>query len=202
MHLDNFGPVASIEERTYLYGLRSEIINSLPASKNSLKRNPLLLIKLPWIQWSLWRIQNVILHWQELANVNYEQISFFRLLESNWTLFWRTFMTSQSYKRQKQSSALPLAARWWPARWGSKWATATTTNESQFRKCKCGNSVLHHPLLSPCLWPYQNTKNLTLLETKVMEMMFLSLENSTKHYQLRATDCSKMSVSPPSWMWK
>ena len=48
----------------------------------------------------------------------------------------------------------------------------------------------------------QESKNLTLLETKVMEMMFLPLENSTKHYQLRATDCSKISVSPQSWMWK
>ena len=43
-----------------LYGLRSEIINFLPAANNSLKRNPLLLIKLPWIEWSLWRIQNAI----------------------------------------------------------------------------------------------------------------------------------------------
>ena len=35
------------------YGLRSEIINFLPAVNNSLKRNPLLLVKLPWIEWSL-----------------------------------------------------------------------------------------------------------------------------------------------------
>ena len=43
-----------------LYGLRYEIIISPPAAINSLKRNPLLLIKLPCIEWSLWRIQNAI----------------------------------------------------------------------------------------------------------------------------------------------
>ena len=43
-----------------LYVLGSEIINSPPAVNNSLKRNSLLLIKLPWIEWSVWRIQNVI----------------------------------------------------------------------------------------------------------------------------------------------
>ena len=47
--------------RNNLYGLRPEIINSPPAANNSLKRNSLLLIKLPWIEWSLWRIQNAIL---------------------------------------------------------------------------------------------------------------------------------------------
>ena len=36
-----------------LYGLRSEIIDSPPATNNSLKRNPLFFIKLPWIEWSL-----------------------------------------------------------------------------------------------------------------------------------------------------
>ena len=46
--------------RNKLYGLRSKIINSPPAANSSLKRNPLLLIKLPWIEWSLWRIQNAI----------------------------------------------------------------------------------------------------------------------------------------------
>ena len=40
--------------------MRSEIINSPPAANNSLKRNSLLLIKLPWIEWSIWRIQNAI----------------------------------------------------------------------------------------------------------------------------------------------
>ena len=44
-----------------LYVMRSEIINYPPAANNSLKRNSLLLIKLPWIEWSLWRIQNEIL---------------------------------------------------------------------------------------------------------------------------------------------
>ena len=43
-----------------LYGLKSEIINSPPAANNNLKGNPLLLIKLPWIEWLLWRIQNTI----------------------------------------------------------------------------------------------------------------------------------------------
>ena len=46
--------------RNNLYGLRSEIINSPPAANHSLERNSLLLIKLPWIEWSLWRIQNSI----------------------------------------------------------------------------------------------------------------------------------------------
>ena len=32
---------------SHLYGLRSEIINSPPAANNSLKRNPLLSLKLP-----------------------------------------------------------------------------------------------------------------------------------------------------------
>ena len=32
---------------------QSEIIISLPAANNSLKRNPLLLIKRPWIEWLL-----------------------------------------------------------------------------------------------------------------------------------------------------
>ena len=43
-----------------LHGLRSEIISSPPAANNSLKRHSLWLIKLPWIDWSLWRIQNTI----------------------------------------------------------------------------------------------------------------------------------------------
>ena len=43
-----------------LVGLRSEIINSPPAANNILKRNPLYLIWLPWIEWSLRRIQNSI----------------------------------------------------------------------------------------------------------------------------------------------
>ena len=38
---------------SYLYGLRFETINSPPAANNSLKKNPFLLIKLPWIEWSL-----------------------------------------------------------------------------------------------------------------------------------------------------
>ena len=50
----------------------------------------------------------------------------------------------------KQSSALPMAARWQPVRWGSKWATASTASESQFRQCR--NCVLLHSLLSPWLW--------------------------------------------------
>ena len=75
-------------------------------------------------------------------------MSFLRLLGSNWTLFWRMFMTNRSYKREKQSSHLPMvAATWRPARWRSKWATATTVSESQFRQCR--NSALPHPLLSP-----------------------------------------------------
>ena len=44
--------VTSTEEITCM-GWRSEIINSLPAANNSLKRNILLLIKLPWIELSL-----------------------------------------------------------------------------------------------------------------------------------------------------
>ena len=36
-----------------LYGLRSETINFPPAANNSLSRDPLLLIKLPWTEWSL-----------------------------------------------------------------------------------------------------------------------------------------------------
>ena len=42
-----------------LYGFRSKIINSPPAAKNSLKSNPLLLIKLPLTEWPLWRIQAI-----------------------------------------------------------------------------------------------------------------------------------------------
>ena len=39
--------------RNNLSGLSSEIIKSLPAANNNLKRNVLLLFELPWIEWSL-----------------------------------------------------------------------------------------------------------------------------------------------------
>ena len=44
-----------------LYWFRPEIINSLPAANNSLKRNSLFLIDLSWVEWSLGRIENAIL---------------------------------------------------------------------------------------------------------------------------------------------
>ena len=44
-----------------LYRFRSEIINSLSAANNSLKRNSLFLIDLSWVEWSLGRIENAIL---------------------------------------------------------------------------------------------------------------------------------------------
>ena len=43
-----------------LYRFRSEIINSLSAANNSLKRN-FALIDLSLVEWSLWRIENAIL---------------------------------------------------------------------------------------------------------------------------------------------
>ena len=44
--------ISNQSRRNNLHGLRSEIINSPPAAKNSLKRNS-FLIKLLWIEWSL-----------------------------------------------------------------------------------------------------------------------------------------------------
>ena len=40
--------------------MRSDTVNSPPAANDSLERNPLLLILLPSIEWSLWRILNAI----------------------------------------------------------------------------------------------------------------------------------------------
>ena len=83
-----------------LYGLGSEIINSPPAASNSLKRNPCCGSNCHGLIGHSEEFWLRYLHWQELVNVNYEQISLLRLLESNWTLFWRMFMTNQSYKRE------------------------------------------------------------------------------------------------------
>ena len=81
MHLGYFRTVDSIEEKN-LYGLRSEIINSPPATINSLKKNHLFLICLGLTGHSEeFRIR--YLRWEELVNVNYEQISFLKLLGSN-----------------------------------------------------------------------------------------------------------------------
>ena len=51
------------------------------------------------------------LHWHEVVN---EQISFLRLLGSNWYLFWRIFMTNWSYINQRNNRQLSLkrTARW------------------------------------------------------------------------------------------
>ena len=127
--------------RNNMNGLRSEIINSPPAASNSLKRNPLLLIKLPWIEWSLWRIQNAIF---TLTRAYKCKLWTNKLFEAS-GIKLNSVLTNRSWKREKQLSALPMAARWRPARWGSKWATATTVSESQFRQCR--NSALPHPLL-------------------------------------------------------
>ena len=146
MHLDHFGSVASIEERTCMgWDLKLSVLRQLPPTA--------------WTEilccWSnclglnghAEEFRTRYLRFQELVNVNYEQISFLRLLGSNWNLFWRMYKTNQSYKRLKQLSALPMAARWRPARWGSKWATTATASDSQSRQCR--NTTLSHPLLSP-----------------------------------------------------
>ena len=144
MHPDHFESVASIYEITCMgWGLKLSVLRQLPTTA---QREILCC-------WSNCYGLNGhseefrMRYWQELVNVNYEQISFLKLLGSNWTLFWRMFMTNQSYKRQNQSSALPMAARWRLARWGLKWATATTASESQLRQCRY--SALPHPLLLP-----------------------------------------------------
>ena len=59
MHLDHFGSVTSIEEVTCMgWGLKLSILRQLPTT--AWRDSLLLLIKLPWIEWSLWRIQNAI----------------------------------------------------------------------------------------------------------------------------------------------
>ena len=81
-----------------LNGLRSEFINSPPAANNSLSWSNCLGLTGHSEEFRMRHLR-----WEELVNVNYEQISFLKLLGSNWKLF-RMYMTNQSYKRQKQSS--------------------------------------------------------------------------------------------------
>ena len=147
MHLDHFGSVTSIEEITCMgWGLNLSIVRQLPTAawrqilccwSNCLRLND---------HSEEFRMR--YLHWQERINVNSEQVSFLRLLGSNWTLFWRMFMTNRSCKREKQSRQLSL----WRQDGAQpdedqKLATAATISESQFRQCR--NSALPHPLLSP-----------------------------------------------------
>ena len=130
--------------RNNLYGLRSEMINSPPAANNSLKRNSLCWSNCLGLNGHSEDFRMRYLHWQELINVNYEQINFLRFLDLT-ELCFGEFYDNRSCERKQQSSVLSMAARWGPARWGSKWATTTTVSESQFRQGS--NSALRHPLL-------------------------------------------------------
>ena len=115
------------------------------------------MIKLPWIDWSLWRIQKAIFTSTRACKCEPVKLLNCEKKTASWdfrdqTELW--FGECLCYKQQKQSSALPVAARWRSARWGSKWATATTASKSWFRQFR--NSALPHTLLSPWLLLHGN----------------------------------------------
>ena len=119
--------------RNNLYGLRSEIIYSPPVANNW---NPLLLIKLPWIEWSLRIIQYVIF---TLTRAYKCKLRTNKLLEASGIKL--NSVLENVYDKPKLQT-----------RGGSKWAAATAVSESQFRQCR--NSALPHPLLS--FWTRRN----------------------------------------------
>ena len=86
-----------------LYRLRSIIINSrqLPTQPEG-KSFVVDQTTLDWMVTEEFRMR--YLDWQELVNVNYEQISFLRLLGLNWTCFeeclWQTKATDDKNSRQ------------------------------------------------------------------------------------------------------
>ena len=112
MHMDHVRSVASIEEIICMgWGLELSILRQLLTAvwreilccwSNRFELNG------HSEEFRMW-----FLRWQEIVNVNYEQINFLRPLGSNWNLFWRMFMTTQSYKPQKSRQLSFL----WPARW-------------------------------------------------------------------------------------
>ena len=170
MHLDQYWG-------NNLYGLRSEIIYSLPADNSSLKRNALLSIKLPWFEWSLWRIQNALFTLTRAYKCKLWTTSFLRLLGSNWTLFWRMFMTNQSCKRQKQSSALLTASSQMRIKMSN-----SKNSQSQFWQCR--NSALPHPLLSPWAYKTLNVQQISLTTIELIGTIEIISMFTTHHKQL------------------
>ena len=82
------------------------------------------------------------LHWQQLVDVNYEQISFLRLLGSNWILFQGMFMTNQ---RKKAVVSSPFSGEIAASQIRIK--MSNNNNSQRITVPQCRNSVLpHHPV--------------------------------------------------------
>ena len=113
--------------------MRSDTVNSPPAANDSLERNPLLLILLPSIEWSLWRILNAIFtltrHCKVWAN---------NLLETSGIKL--KFVFENVYDKPRQETIETVVS--FPS------GGQPDEGKKQFRQCR--DSELYHPLLSLC----------------------------------------------------